>query len=961
MNFKSILVGSLVIMLALTAMVAMFPAGSSNPIFSAKQNLINEAFNGTVTINADGSLSIAGAPIVHQGNYYNLTGNINGTLIIKHNGTIFNGHGYTLFNNTHSSVFYMVNISDSNSVSLVNLNVNSTNAAFGIMIYNSSHDILNNITVTASGISLYAANYTTDLKVSNSIFNTSDLFTPLGNVFLGLYFSGSSIGLPSPNSNDFTLNNDTFISTGGFADLLVGGANSTVSHSYFADNNDQTSIGLGGNNTVIMGNHFNVSQASAIVTASTAFGGKLENITINGNTITANHVSSGFHGIQSAGSGSISHNTININASLVTVTGIYAIAENTTINGNAINITYGGSSPNANVGILTQGSNYTVSDNMISISGGEVTGLLELGNGPVSKFLTVTGNNINEMATYGTGLDFSLTLVDKSTIYSNVLNFNGTLGQGILFTGSNDSVSKNQIIMNQTETSNSAISTGIGEISGTQYSNDLISSNLLKLSGTKGGLQVHAIYLQGFTGLNDTITENNIEDAQITINTHAINVQGISNVLISYNLIHLAGGYQAIDIIQSSNAVFEGNNLTGGSGSGSTVAAVEVSLSSKVQILNNSFSNFNITFSTNLVNRLTVVGNFVQNTSQYILLSDADSNMTFYHNNFLNYTGILQITPPDTNVTFNSSLPLGGNYWDKYTGTDGNGDGIGDTPYSLGSGYSDNYPLMKKWTRPQAIFTESGLYSGMSWSVTFNGVTKTSHGSTISFDILNATYQSYSYQIKEVSGFKLVSQSTGSYNYNGTGSETSVQYDAPFTFTLSETGLPTGTPWILVVNGTSHVIAGNNFTITGYSGTTFNYTVNNSTFYYSSLNSGSYTLSGTNQTLDIVFTHYSYIVGEVPNTGFTLYVNGVKENISSGSFNLTITRGFYEIVAKGPAGTIYDNVTIQPDQTVNITSLFKTTQSGFSSKDIYYAGGAAVAVIAVGSIAYFMRKRTSGR
>ena len=53
MNFKSTLVGSLVIMLALTAMIAMFAAGSSNPIFSAKQNLINEAFNGTVTINAD--------------------------------------------------------------------------------------------------------------------------------------------------------------------------------------------------------------------------------------------------------------------------------------------------------------------------------------------------------------------------------------------------------------------------------------------------------------------------------------------------------------------------------------------------------------------------------------------------------------------------------------------------------------------------------------------------------------------------------------------------------------------------------------------------------------------------------------------------------------------------------------------------------------------------------------------
>ncbi len=34
-----------------------------------------------------------------------------------------------------------------------------------------------------------------------------------------------------------------------------------------------------------------------------------------------------------------------------------------------------------------------------------------------------------------------------------------------------------------------------------------------------------------------------------------------------------------------------------------------------------------------------------------------------------------------------------GNYWSDYGGTDGNGDCIGETPYT-GTGVADNYPLV---------------------------------------------------------------------------------------------------------------------------------------------------------------------------------------------------------------------------------------------------------------------------
>ena len=90
-----------------------------------------------------------------------------------------------------------------------------------------------------------------------------------------------------------------------------------------------------------------------------------------------------------------------------------------------------------------------------------------------------------------------------------------------------------------------------------------------------------------------------------------------------------------------------------------------------------------------------LTANVASDNNRGISLRGSSDN-TLYHNNLINNTNY-NAFDECTNTWDSGSV---GNYYSDYNGTDPNGDGIGEDPYSIpgGGGSVDNCPLMYPWT-----------------------------------------------------------------------------------------------------------------------------------------------------------------------------------------------------------------------------------------------------------------------
>ncbi len=293
---------------------------------------------------------------------------------------------------------------------------------------------------------------------------------------------------------------------------------------------------------------------------------------------------------------------------------------------------------------------------------------------------------------------------------------------------------------------------------------------------------------------------------------------------------------------------------------------------------------------------------------------------------------------------------------------------------------------IKKASPPPSTYTvtfsEAGLPTGTSWSVTLNGAMKSSTGNIVFME----PNGSYSFSVGVVSGYT-ASPTSGSFTVSGVAVSEAITFTAlppgQYSLVFSESGLPTGTNWSVSVGTTTHTSTGSTISFTEVN-ETYSYTVGVVAGYTATPPSGSVTVNGAPKTVSITFvkanTEATYSVtftetGLPAGTSWSVTLNGSTKSSTTATITFQEPNGSYAFTVgsvsgytASPSSSSVKVTGAAVSQSITFTSSTsngKTNQTtgilGLPGYDGYILVGVIVAAVVAGVAILLLRKRSPPR